>query len=467
MYCWGDNRFGQLGYDRGDKLVPHQVTSPQPTGWRDVDLGEHHTCALRNDNEIYCWGSNQALRSLISNGYLSPAWEKGQLGSRIVDDTGPAREHVTQRFADTPQAIASIGALQPPPYNAATDLQEDWTHNPQWLGLDVFSFGNGSVAWQQDEDVYAWGNNRNAVLGIGPGRGIQSNCVDSAAKQISGPYEVVPVDTWAQIRLGKSHSCAKGSTGLRGGSDLYCWGANQSGQLGTGQTTGACHSRPRSDRVISSDPTGPLATTDIWIDVVTGMDFTCATDINSQLQCWGGNEHGQLGLGHFHNVYSPQLLSADHYFSVGAGAKHACAIIDNGDLVCWGSNRFGQTGTSSSANVTRPLAVILPPSLGTVDWHGFDAGAFHNCGIIDDQIDYSLWCWGSNRAGQLGNGNQQDQRIPQKVAPDQQWNLVAGGTDHTCGITADGHLYCWGSNQYGKLGHGEDNIWFSAPTELQ
>lgn len=476
LFCFGDNRFGQLGFDRGDKLIPHAVNAPHATGWLDVDVGENHSCALRDDNEIYCWGSNQSLQSLTSATSLTPRWAKGQLGANILDRSVNSLQHLETRFASTPQPVVSTGVLQPPPHHDLTETLKSWTHSPQWSGLDIFSFGNGNVAWQQDEDVFSWGDNQHSVLGLdrlrildlGPPTQyeLQSDCSSDAHQQISGPYETVPVEAWSEISLGKTHGCARGRPENNGGARLYCWGANQSGQLANGMSSGVCVNGPMSNQAILPDISGSLSNAEVWIDVVSGMNFSCATDIDSHLQCWGENSSGQLGLGHFNDTNTPRLQGNREYFIVAAGAKHACAIDDLGDLWCWGDSQFGQIGINARGANPSPSQVELPMSVQSGEWQSFDAGAFHNCGIIDDQFEYSLWCWGSNRHGQLGLGDKTDQLLPVRVAPDQQWNIISAGTDHSCGISTEGRLYCWGSNSYGKLGHGETALWLNQPTEM-
>src|SRR6478735_7993442 len=98
-----------------------------------------------------------------------------------------------------------------------------------------------------------------------------------------------------------------------------------------------------------------------------------------------------------------------------------------------------------------PMAHGVPAVAGSVRWASVDAGESHTCGIRTSGF---LWCWGSNAAGQLGDGSTTARLAPERIGHARDWAGVSTGRAHTCGIRTAGTLWCWGSNTYGQLGDG-------------
>jgi alpha-tubulin suppressor-like RCC1 family protein len=140
---------------------------------------------------------------------------------------------------------------------------------------------------------------------------------------------------------------------------------------------------------------------------------------------------------------------------VSAGSYHTCAIDNNGSLWCWGRNGSGQLGDGTYANKDAPVQVS-----GT-NWASVSAGDGHTCGIKTDEI---LWCWGDNYYGQLGDGTYANKNTPVQVSGTN-WVSVSAGWYHTCGVKTDRNLWCWGRNNYGQLGDGT-NVGKNAPVQV-
>jgi alpha-tubulin suppressor-like RCC1 family protein len=182
-----------------------------------------------------------------------------------------------------------------------------------------------------------------------------------------------------------------------------------------------------------------------------GANFTCARGAaDGSLWCFGGNEYGQLGLGNTMSQNKPtKIPSLTQVVRVSTGAGHTCVFTADGIVSCWGDNREGQLGTDDRDPRSSPVK-IDPTGLGAVTQ--VYAGGAHTCA---QRVDGSLWCWGSNRFGQLGTGDTDARLTPVQVAPDVLGTNVAAaysGGAHTCAVKTDGSVYCWGSNQYGQLG---------------
>jgi alpha-tubulin suppressor-like RCC1 family protein len=234
-----------------------------------------------------------------------------------------------------------------------------------------------------------------------------------------------------QVDGGDRHTCGV----IDGG--LYCWGENQSGALGLGTFENA----PTPMRVgMQAD----------WTSAGAGNGFSCGIRAGLVF-CWGTGSSGQLGAGQFLDSTSPLEVSLPgNANQLAVGSQHACAILDDERLFCWGHNAEGQLAqddpwSAPGVNSATPLEVAS----GTT-WSKVAAGDGHTCGL---QTDGTLWCWGRNSRGELGQGTAQaDQtRVPEQSGVEANWEDIATGQNHSCGIRG-GHLYCWGANGHGQLG---------------
>jgi alpha-tubulin suppressor-like RCC1 family protein len=190
--------------------------------------------------------------------------------------------------------------------------------------------------------------------------------------------------------------------------------------------------------------------------LASGVEHTCAVKGDGSLWCWGTNGLDQLGIGTSPNqVASPhQVGAATTWVSVAAGADHTCGIQQDGSLWCWGFNGSGQVGNGSSGS-----SVAVPTLIGTAAWIDVAAGGGQTCGIHQDR---SMWCWGSNQVGELGDGTTTDEHSPEQIGAASWTGVFAGNAAdigglaayNTCGIQVDGSLWCWGDNTFGEVGDG-------------
>lgn len=261
------------------------------------------------------------------------------------------------------------------------------------------------------------------------------------------PAAVVADSGLASLAAGNSHTC-----GVSNGA-AYCWGSNANGQLGTGTVGG-----------FSTVPV-PVAGGHTFYVLAAGASHTCGITYkpgprapHGQVYCWGRNDKGQLGDGTTIDRAVPTLIASvpeDTLFvEVSAGAEHTCATIERPppsfDIVppagglyqiyCWGSNDSGQLGSAPDAYRATPVLV-----LHSTNYFRFPlnvaSGGRHTCVIWWSAADVE--CWGSNTAGQLGTGS-----------PSGFWKGLSSGGEHTCALTTV-HAYCWGSNEHGQLGNPE------------
>lgn len=178
--------------------------------------------------------------------------------------------------------------------------------------------------------------------------------------------------------------------------------------------------------------------------VVLGRSWGCHIRPNEEMLCWGANDRGQLGDGttdtrSVPTSTTPAIRWRSVAVSRGATSTAAmCGVTTGHELQCWGD------GTLAAAPV--PTAVPGAPAAGKVV-----LGTSHACALA---IDQRIWCWGSNSAGQLGDGSNTTRLVPALVAVDRRFRDVGAGNGFTCGLSTVGEVWCWGSNSSGQLGTG-------------
>jgi alpha-tubulin suppressor-like RCC1 family protein len=229
------------------------------------------------------------------------------------------------------------------------------------------------------------------------------------------------------VSAGDRHSCAVVNA------LTYCWGTNDRGQLGIGNS---------NDQLTAALVAGGI----VWRQVTAGASHTCAIDDVGQVYCWGNNDNGQLGLGDRSERTTPTLVDLPQPATqISAKFGHSCALLLNSGLYCWGANREGQLGQADlfPSNDDTAADGLSPLPVGDNDWRAMDTGEGHTCGI---RLDGGLWCWGRNSEHELGPDNNIQIREPIQVTTDGPWLAVAAGQSHTCALKQDRSLWCWGSN---------------------
>ena len=226
---------------------------------------------------------------------------------------------------------------------------------------------------------------------------------------------------------------------------FYAWGLNSSGQLGDGTVT----SRSVPTQIVM---TGKVFTT---------VGGPAGIDNNKNLWLWGRNDAGQVGDNTTINRSSPvQTVSGGiTWTKVETSTTHTMATKSDGTLWIWGNGGNGQLGTDSLAHRSSPVQTI---SGGTTWTTKFAIGNATSAAI---KTDGSLWTWGFNSAGALGDNSVVQKQSPVQVTGGLLWADVADGSQAMCGITTTGALYSWGSNSNGGLGQ-NNTINRSNPTQV-
>ncbi|MGH3345497.1 MAG: cutinase family protein, partial [Nocardioides sp.] len=314
LWCWGANFYGQLGTgDHTSGPTPRQVGAA--TNWQQVSTGGMHTCAVRENGALWCWGLNY----------------RGQLG------TGTRRDKAKPIRVGDDRDWASVSS--------------GWVH---------------TCATKVDGSAWCWGDNNYGQLGAGNQRDAYS------------PVKVTRRLTWSEVTAGGWHSCGVTTNGT-----AHCWGRNLKGQLGDGTTT----IRIKPARV---------GTGNDWLTLQPAWTHTCGLTASGTLSCWGGNEGGQLG-GRRAGTKSPRPLPGDRLWSaVQTGVNFSCGLDTDRHLWCWGTGRFGQLG--STERTDEPIRMF-----GDTQWTQLRLGWLFGCGLTSESS--TPRCWGTDETGELGPGS--------------------------------------------------------------
>ena len=236
---------------------------------------------------------------------------------------------------------------------------------------------------------------------------------------------------------------------------LFAWGDNSNGQLGNG--TGLDTNVP----VAVSTAAFPAATR--FIAVAAHSNTSLALASNGQLYSWGNNANGQLGDGSNVNRATPVEVSilGVVFTQIAVASTHTLALTADGSIYSWGKNNSGQLGDGSKVDTLVPILVDRSGIAGSKVFVSIAAGsgfAGYSHGVTDDG---SLYGWGGNWSYQLGDGTSVDQTTPVAVSTSNlaagvKFAAVASGAGHSLALTSEGRIYGWGSNQFGKVGDGSN-----------
>ena len=352
-----------------------------------IDAGFRHTVSLKLDGTLWAWGHNT----------------DGQLGNGSTSNsTSPVQESSTSA---------------------------DW---------EAVSAGySHTAALKSNGTLWAWGNNSNGQIGDGTAGNIRTSpvtVVDTAVDTDTDP------DTdWVAVSAGGNHTL-----GLKSNGTLWAWGFNYNGQLGDGTT----NSSPTPVQVSGGSD---------WVAVAAGDSHTLALKSNGTLWAWGHNFYGELGDGTRNDRDAPvQIGTQTDWVAVAAGSMHSAALRSDGTLWTWGFNAYGQLGDGTTEDQLSPVIVMDtvadPDTDPDTDWV---AVAVNDRFTMALKSNGTLWAWGYNLVGQLGDGTNFDSLEPvQEITSATNWRTVAAGYQHAVAAQSDDSLWTWGWNSSGQLGDG-------------
>ncbi|MCM8806244.1 MAG: FG-GAP-like repeat-containing protein [Candidatus Omnitrophica bacterium] len=298
-----------------------------------------------------------------------------------------------------------------------------------------------TVFLQNEGTVWTWGLNSSGQLGNG----------NNENSSVPVPYAVL--ESVKAVSAGMYHTAALKTNGT-----VWAWGNNDKGQLGNGSSV------PYSASPVQVSNLSQI------VEISCGGNHNLALKNDGSVWAWGKNDSYQLGLGHFYGtsyllepkqvVGSEEIGYLTDVIRVSAGYDFSLALRKDGSVWAWGGNSWGQLGTGNTTDSFYPLKIN-----GLSDIKGISAGGSGIFGIhaMAVKSDGSVWCWGANNKGQLGDGTNTDRYLPVQVKGENGTGflsnirkIAAGGT-HSLALDKDGNVWAWGDNTYGQLGNGTNN----------
>lgn len=365
VYCWGNHALGQLGDGAARTLEPRPspVRVSLPDAAASLSVGGLHACARMADGTAHCWGMNDLGQMGMGSTPLCASW--GSCSERPLP-------------VDRGLSFASLTA---------------GTQNT--CGLTAAG------------EAFCWGYSGMGQLGIGTDVGPDVCQIN----EVQAPCSTGPRAVAGGLRFDALDGRGDTVCGLTPDGRAYCWGRNNTGQLGTGSATGpescrggggtACSTRPvaaAGDLRFKTIATPLVRRVSIHLPPPAGA---CGIAADGSTYCWGfvGRDFGP----------QPVRLAGDHRFAqLSLGGDFGCGVTAEGEARCWGGNENGQLGRGpSSGSVTEPAPVI-----GGLKFQSISAGFAHVCAVTRDGHPY---CWGQDRFGQLGTGDLGDSHNPVRV----------------------------------------------------
>ena len=486
LYCWGENYWGQIGIgisaansQNPDTYVATQVTT-NSAHVATFETGYATTCAVLVNGELECWGydSYGNLGNGGGNNHARTPTLISSFGNGIsVTDVAVGDRHACATLSD-----GSINCWGDNTYSAlGTTGQQVTTPTPATepnallngrMAIQIDSFSHHSCAVNDEASVICWGWNSyqqtgayaSGVLpsGYQPTHLVEANEVKFGFDQTQCVIDrMCPHwDLWTYYN--DNELCGDGFDNNGDGFvDENCGddGDPDSDQILT--VADNCPNTWNPSQVDSnSDGFGDACQTISSNRIATGGSFACHILDDGSVACWGNNDQGQLGDGTYTDHSEPMRTNdfGDNRkaVSISAGGSHVCVILNDMSISCWGNNFEGQLGDGTSgvgSTKNTPTQVQGLPNGLIVS--SVNSGGSHTCATFNDG---SVWCWGHNDKGQLGDGTTIDRSLPTKVpsfGPGREAISVSAGAAHTCVVVSDATAGCWGYNWWGNLGIGD------------
>jgi alpha-tubulin suppressor-like RCC1 family protein len=369
-WAWGFNNAGQLGDNSTtSRETPVSVLGATKT-FCQIAAGNGHTLAIDKNGQAWGWGINT----------------NGQLGDNSI----------TSR--ETPVSV--LGATK--------------------TFCQISAKLNHTLAIDKNGTVWAWGNNFSGQLG------------DNSTTSRLTPISVLgATKTFCQISAGTSHTVAIDKNG-----QVWGWGSNNYGQLGEDSITNR------------RTPVSVAGATKTFCQIAAGTLYTVAIDKNGTAWAWGINTLGRLGDNSTTSRRTPVSVAGatKTFCQISAGTAHTVAIDKNGTVWAWGSNDNGQLGDNSTTSRLTPVSV-----LGTTKtFCKISAGTLHNLAIDKNG---TVWAWGNYSLGRIGDNSTTSRLTPVSVlGTTKTFCQISAGANHTLAIDKNGTVWAWGSNTNGQLG---------------
>jgi len=379
-------------------------TTPTPTReFKSVSAGGEHSCGIKTDNTLTCWGRNEDGETDGPGGAFTTVSTGYKYSCGVKTDNTVACWGITG------------GRQTDAPGGAFTTVSTGWDHScgiktdntPTCWGVDGFwktgapprEFKSVSAGYvhscgvETDNTVTCWGRNKDGETdapggpfksvsaGGGHSCGVKTDNTVTCWGRNGEGQAVAPGGAFKTVSAGDAHSC-----GVKTDNTVTCWGRNSSGQA--------------------------VAPGGAFKSVSAGGGHSCGVKTDNTVTCWGDNGVGQA------------VAPGGAFKTISDGGGHSCGVKTDNTVTCWGRNSSGQAVAPGGAFKTVSTGGGPHPA----------TGGGHSCGV---RTDNTVTCWGDNWYGQAD-------------APEGAFTTVSAGYDYSCGVKTDNTVTCWGNNEDGE-----------------
>ena len=407
---------------------------------RYLDAGDAHTCVVLDGGELKCFGANTA----------------GQIGSGGTVALGDA----TSEMGDALAAV-SLGAGR---------------------SVRAVSAGNlHTCAVLDNASVKCFGEGDNGRLGYGA-----TTDIGRTTASMGDGLPAVDLGTGRTAKLlatGAAHTCV-----VLDNDAVKCWGLNDDGQLGLGDTNARGDGAGEMGDALPAVSLGLGAGVRV-VAIAAGDAHSCVLLSSGAVQCWGAGGNGRLGSGNENSrgdeagemgasLPNVDLGAGRTAKAISVGAAHTCVIRDLNDVVCWGVGATGRLGTGAEDDIGDGAGEMgagltaVPLGAGRTAV-AVSAGATHTCAVLNNN---TVKCWGGGANGRLGTGNQNDRGDQPdelgdnlaaiNLAASRTARAVVAGVAHTCVVLDTWALKCFGLGSSGRLGSGSTSTLGDGANEM-
>lgn len=338
--------------------------------------------------------------------------------------------------------------------------------------VEIASGGNQACVVLSNGELWCWGGDDLGGLGIDPASA-PASCTNAGVTLPCNPTptKVAGIDDVVHVSAGAGQTCA-----IKKDNTLWCWGANEHGQLGHASGTAGDHACTNG---LPCNPT-PTEVADLpqMAEVSAGATFTCGVSTGGTGFCWGANFYGELGDTGSNRIDQPTPLQVGgagfgditQIATSGYGTT-ACALRTNKSVWCWGENTSGEAGHPPNTlndeidsphyftHTPKPVGEYSDAGTGailsdaTAITFAFGAG----CAL---DLGGAPHCWGYSKWGMLGDVGNATYAFPSPVTIEglsATFQSISGRWTNMCGTDSSGQVWCWGLNNFGELGIGNEN----------
>ena len=422
-WCRGSTEYGTVGVSARPGLTSSMPFRATALDGVDVDFFGLHLVCGKKDGAFVCWGE------MPYGGLPGGAATLTSPTSVVGAGLSAASDLTRISLGPTGGCATVVGGLrcwgnddfvgQSDRWHSSTPLDVSGLINPTQL-----SVGQSDVCVIEDtransgeRQAYCWG------------------------RTVSQPTLISLAGEETDVSVGTGYSCAIQGAGAQDDGPVYCWGANNFGQLGY-DTAGATQSKPGSPVVGLTDA----------VQIASGYYHACALQATGSIACWGKGVNGQLGNGASVDSTTPvQVSGISSAVAVATGYNFSCAILASGAIQCWGPADTGRLGDGKLKSSNVPSTVLATGKKATSISLGFS----HACASYEGG---DVYCWGGNTEAQV-DGSDPSARFtgPHLVPGVRNATQVSVNTDNgygSCALSADRTAKCWGLNGYSALGSG-------------